>query len=170
MVAFVVLFLLVLLVCRFLFRARTGPRGGRAETKWIKLRKFLANIPGFLQTLLSFIAFMLFMFCFVSCKQACAVPKAMTAFMEGVPAPPTEKCFQNRTHLLPASLLRPAEDAEAYYLVEGPHGCGKTTIIRDACHSIGPGVMYVSVPPAPENFGEDLANLIHFDFTTCCNF
>ena len=117
-----------------------------------------------MQTFLSFMAFLLFMICFIRSKQACAVPKAMTAFMEGVPAPPTEKCFQNRTHQLLASLLRPAEDAEAYYLVEGPHGCGKTTIIRDACHSIGPGVMYVSVPPAAQNFGEELASLIDFEF------
>ena len=94
----------------------------------------------------------------------CMIPKVENAFFSGAPNVTLRPCFQNRTAELPHFVLHPAETTGDYYLVEGPHGCGKTTILRDACFNAGPGVLYFSVPEAAQQFGVKLAKLINFEF------
>ena len=108
--------------------------------------------------------FFLVLSLFISYKQRCTVPNAMAVFLERAPAPPSDNCFQNRSHELPATLFHPSAASKSYYLVEGPHGCGKTTMIRDACSHAGPGVAYFSVPFEPLDFGIKLASMIGFEF------
>ena len=94
----------------------------------------------------------------------CMIPKVENAFLSGTPNVTLHPCYQNRTAELPSSLLHPAASTGDYYLVEGPHGCGKTTILLDACFTAGPGVLYFSVPEAASDFGVDFAKLINFEF------
>ena len=94
----------------------------------------------------------------------CMIPKVENVFLSGAPNVTLRPCYQNRTAELPPFVLHPAEATGDYYLIEGPHGCGKTTILRDACFNAGPGVLYFSVPEAASDFGVKLADLINFEF------
>ena len=91
------------------------------------------------------------------------IPKVENVFLSGAPNVTLRPCYQNRTAELPPFVLHPAEATGDYCLIEGPHGCGKTTILRDACFNAGPGVLYFSVSEASD-FGVDLAKLINFEF------
>ena len=99
-----------------------------------------------------------------SYQGVCMIPKVRNAFLSGAPNVTLRPCYQNRTAELPHFVLHPAETNGDYYLIEGPHGCGKTTILRDACFNAGPGVLYFSVPEAAQQFGVKLAKLINFEF------
>lgn len=96
--------------------------------------------------------------------RVCMIPKVENAFLSGAPNVALQPCYQNRTAELPPFVLHPAETTANYYLVEGAPGCGKTTILREACFNAGPGVMYFSVPLATMDFGIELAKHINFEF------
>ena len=76
----------------------------------------------------------------------CEVTYVKTAFNRGytyLPANP--ECFMERqkTEAL-ISQIKP-QYTDVYFLVVGPHGSGKTTVLVDAVRRVGPGIVYVSV-------------------------
>ena len=65
---------------------------------------------------------------------------------------------------LPASALIP-KPAGLFYLVEGPHGCGKTTALQEAVVLSPPGVLYYEVSDGTQvNFAVELASALGIDF------
>ena len=62
-----------------------------------------------------------------------------------------------RVHGNLSTLVTPNKARSAYHLLEGPHGCGKTELIKRACHAAGAGVIYVSVPEGVSVFHKVLA-------------
>ena len=83
----------------------------------------------------------------------CVVPNAKAAFKAGLPND-SVACFVPRTNLvrdIQRTILRsPSADDEprhpgGYILIQGRHGCGKTTILKQALAESGPGILYVPV-------------------------
>lgn len=80
----------------------------------------------------------------------CVVPNAKAAFKVGLPNT-SVNCYIPRQELvrkIQGILRSPSADDEpvhpgSYYLIEGQHGCGKTTILKRALVESGPGILYV---------------------------
>ena len=80
----------------------------------------------------------------------CVVPNVKAAFKVGLPNT-SVNCYIPRQELVRKiqGILRPpsADDEPVhpggYYLIEGQHGCGKTTILKRALVESGPGILYV---------------------------
>ena len=80
----------------------------------------------------------------------CVVPNAKAAFKVGLPNT-SVNCYIPRQELvrkIQGILRPPSVDDEpvhpgGYYLIEGQHGCGKTTILKRALVESGPGILYV---------------------------
>lgn len=90
-----------------------------------------------------FVFFFLAWFAFTECE----VTYVMNAFESGYQAQRKHPdCFVNRSEVT-RDFINVFEMAPigGYFLVEGPHRCGKTTILISTVKEIGPGVQYVSV-------------------------
>ena len=61
-------------------------------------------------------------------------------------------CFVDRSHVIEQLLQEIKPASSMYYLVEGPHGCGKTTVLIQTVNKAAPGIKYVSVD-VMEDFG-----------------
>ena len=75
-------------------------------------------------------------------------------------------CFMNNTamieHVKDKFKLHTQNATGMYYLVEGPHGCGKTTALRYAAEVISDNIAYVAVDHSAD-FGMSLANALSID-------
>ena len=75
-------------------------------------------------------------------------------------------CFMNNTamieHMKGKLKLHTRNATGMYYLVEGPHGCGKTTALRYAAEVISDNIVYVAVDQK-QDFGRSLANALSID-------
>ena len=95
----------------------------------------------------------------------CRIPAVKIAFVRGTPPPSDIRCWIPRGEGGNLStLVTPNNDTSAYHLLEGPHGCGKTELIKRACHAAGAGVIYVSVPEGVSVFHKVLASAVNFNF------
>ena len=84
----------------------------------------------------------------------CIIPNAKAAFKAGLPKD-SIACFVPRENVirniqwtiqrLPSVDHKPPLHPGGYALIEGQHGCGKTTILKQALTESGPGILYVPV-------------------------
>lgn len=96
-------------------------------------------------------------------ESLCRIPAVKVAFMRGTPtASPYEPCLLEYGNL--STIVTPRNDTRVYHLLEGPAGCGKTVLLKRACHDAGPGVIYVSVSEDPFNFYRVLAGAVNINF------
>ena len=95
----------------------------------------------------------------------CRIPAVKIAFERGTPVLSEVPCWIER-HSINAvvTLVTPASKNQGYHLLEGPHGCGKTELLKRACHKAGRGVLYVSVPAGVSMFHKELASTVNFNF------
>lgn len=105
-----------------------------------------ANILTMIGVLVIFVA------AFLVLDKGCVVPNAKAMFKENFSHTPVS-CYIQRPDIIREIeyILRPPstdfDDVHpgGYFLLEGPHGCGKTTILHHAVAHSGPGILYVSV-------------------------
>ena len=83
----------------------------------------------------------------------CILPNAKAAFRESFQSAPVP-CLVERPDMLREvkAIIKPPPSDDpynihigGYYLIEGVHGCGKTTILQQVIADSGPGILYVSV-------------------------
>ena len=74
----------------------------------------------------------------------CIVPITKTAFRHSFQTE-TVACLVQRPDLSSElkDILKPESHSGGYYLLEGPHGCGKTTILKNTIAECGSGILYV---------------------------
>ena len=93
----------------------------------------------------------------------CTILEEQQPMQIGISHPP---CFMNNTamieHVKDKLKLHTQNATGMYYLVEGPHGCGKTTALRYAAEAIGDNIAYVTVDHSAD-FGMSLANALSID-------
>ena len=81
----------------------------------------------------------------ITVGERCIVPNAKIAFKQGFTFDNNITCLVQRPNALSElkSILKPQYHSGGYFLLEGPHGCGKTTILKQAVSESGSGVLYV---------------------------
>ena len=87
----------------------------------------------------------------------CIVPNAKATFKQGYQNPSVECLVQRPAQLSRLKdILKPRRHPGGYYLLVGPHGCGKTTVLQKAVAECGSGVMYLPMIP-----GKDVSDVLY---------
>lgn len=138
--------------------ATTSPTGGVRRTppprvERVTIFAYLMANPR-VCTFLASICGVLYFMAINSAQLYCPAVAVAASFRSGTSAD-TPICNQNRS--LPNDLFRPTFPSGSYVLLEGPHGCGKTTAIQWEAQAAGTGVVYVSVPDDTKLFGIEFA-------------
>lgn len=61
-------------------------------------------------------------------------------------------------------ILQSNENQSSYYIINGEHGSGKTTLIRRIANDIGKGIVYVDVPEDLNKFNDEFGKAINYIF------
>jgi hypothetical protein len=138
----------------YLFRPRAGPRGGERQNRFRELMK-IPETCALVAAICGGLAFLVIFHAHGTCPSVAVA----ASFRSGTQADPP-LCFQNRS--FPVDVFHPTFPSGSYVLLEGPHGCGKTTAIQWQAHAAGAGVVYASVVDAT-TFGYELASTFHLD-------
>lgn len=95
----------------------------------------------------------------------CRIPAIKIAFERGTPLS-SVPCWIERDSGVYSDVLTMVTPSKSpgYHLLEGPCGCGKTELLKRACHNAGRGVIYVSASSAVSTFHEKLASSVDFNF------
>ncbi|CAG8775850.1 5280_t:CDS:2, partial [Racocetra fulgida] len=59
-------------------------------------------------------------------------------------------------------ILNPTLEKSTYYLIIGPHGCGKSTLVNFAARTFKKGIIYVEASDDIEKFGQNFAKAINY--------
>eukprot|EP01106_Pelomyxa_sp_JSP_P015697 TRINITY_DN555_c0_g1_i2.p1 TRINITY_DN555_c0_g1~~TRINITY_DN555_c0_g1_i2.p1 ORF type:complete len:472 (-),score=51.53 TRINITY_DN555_c0_g1_i2:114-1529(-) len=92
-------------------------------------------------------------------RDQCRVTWTMSPFLD--PAPNFIKYVTHSSAEDVFNKILSVKEVAFYYLVQGPHGCGKSTIAECQC---GRGCLYIPIPEGGRNFELDIATHLHFTF------
>jgi hypothetical protein len=102
-------------------------------------------------------------------NSACEVSWAKNAFLNGYKgAFDSPNCLINRSEVI-EMIVHSTQSYGLYHVLEGPHGCGKTTAVQYAINKIGSGALYISVRPDHE-FDDSLASAFYLGYICKPNF
>ena len=92
---------------------------------------------------------------------ACEVSWVKNAFHNGYQETfDSPNCLINRSDVI-QMIVNNTQSYGLYHVLEGPHGCGKTTAVKYALNKIGSGALYIDVQPGRE-FDDSLASAVLF--------
>lgn len=94
----------------------------------------------------------------------CRVPHILAAFERGTPRPEKIHYFVDRPEIKELAQTFASPITNKYMVIFGERGTGKTILLKHACHEVGPGVVYISVPVDPTEFPDVFATAIDFPF------
>ena len=95
-------------------------------------------------------------------NSACEVSWAKKAFLNGYKGEiASPKCLINRSEVI-QTVVHSFPLYGLYHVLEGPHGCGKTTAVQYALNTIGFGAVYISVEL--DQFDESLASAFNLGY------
>ena len=93
----------------------------------------------------------------------CIVPIAKAALRRGFQTE-TVACLVPRQSLASElkDILKPDNHSGGYYLLEGPHGCGKTTILKNTIAECGSGILYIPFKAHHKHASDGLYSAMKF--------
>ena len=109
-------------------------------------QKSLHTLAGFISARVT-VSVLFHLIATIIAGEKCIVPNAKIAFKQGLQMNTNIMCCVEREAAQSElkEVLKPQFHSGGYFIYEGRHGCGKTTIVKQAISQIGSGVLYVRV-------------------------